>query len=481
MHSGHGIFVQAYWRPHSAECSICQYERAVPYLAEAYGSGISFSECEEAASLVIRSELAYEDIAFPRFGRLCHVFSTEYREKEYLGCVILRRAGFSGDERPIAEAFLRPPRPMRMPPYQITVLGPYGTYMGLLPFECTPYANHAPGRGAWCAEAALYICSVILMHRGAKVFGSFALTSLAAGTKSDPLHPGARGFYIDGLNVRQIESVVRSPGIGVSGVIEGLRLPSLKAIYCETVGKILLGYLRARLPIIVLVNAPRLYGDRYAEGRGHAIVLIGYRCEHLSDFSTLSFVFHDTTRGAYLERPASSILKAARDFDPVKPLVRFIVAAPSEVTIPASTCIQRAIVLSQCRVRGCREAGLGEWDVELCPTGAIAHNLSVRDSSGRTELERLVKKVLGPAARRDGYSWCVRTYRNKLDLARGELQACFLFNAKASTKGLADPYLGSILWSPASGGVQGEIWDKAANAGKVIAGAQLARDGFRVR
>lgn len=204
----------------------------------------------------------------------CYSLHEDDRFGQYLGFVDLRLNSLNA---PLAMGLLVPPRHLRSDPLVRCIVGEYGPLFGAHGFSSTIYTMHEPILGgARCAQACVIMATGMLADRGARLTGSFELTSL--GHAPDPSHNGGSlPFEISGLRFPETARLLNSHhtqttarAVRQSGTRNARRLAE----------RLIEAYVVARFPIVMFVDAPTWNPAGYsadADDRGHAVVITGLR------------------------------------------------------------------------------------------------------------------------------------------------------------------------------------------------------------
>lgn len=324
------IFEARYLKPHrtlrsslrggSPLCGIQLTEEASDQVREhlaCYRHDIELTQEEEGATgLIWRSDLLFLQRDSPRWTKRTYVFrpipggpAAGHERRRFLGFMHLRPIRWAevqipGRRRPatfpiplIAEAYLAPPARMTRAPYRLLTLDEYSQYLGALPYTCLPFCTPHRYLGGYCAQAAVYMCLVIMSRHGARTFGPFDITQLAERAE-------ATRFKVEGLTFRQMLRVLQSDAVGLDAVVEELPLNE------SALARSLRAYLDAGLPVVVGVDSSMLEkGAGEAKREPHCVVVVGYR-RGPTGLAT-HFVYNDSRFGPYRERTARRFAEAA--------------------------------------------------------------------------------------------------------------------------------------------------------------------------
>jgi len=460
-------------------CLECEYERAREIIAAVYGPNLIVSGCEDAPSLVVRNENELGNKDAPRFTKRLHIFEDMGYYKEYVGFMSVRIT----DDRdnppsPIAEAILRPPRRMRFPPYHVTCLGYYSSYIGVLPFEGSPYTMHDPRLGALCAQGSIFLSLLMMVPFGARVLGPATITALISPKPRKKTVLNSKGrrelnineFIIRGFKVSEMVKFLRSELSDTSSVISencGIDKPgyseqftNISAIHesfdmsntehREEFTKSMISYLHQRFPIVLPIKWNKLYpNDKLDHDPGHAIVVIGYRKIETGTY----FVYHDGRKGAYQERDSHDLIESAVGHEEESSKFGFIVPVPKGIRIRSELCTELVKELVKCSSELSHDKKIRIGDKLSVPRGQLNYRETVLVNSRR--LDDFLLSKLAESGKRlsfQGYMeslnlpnfvWCQMFFKTRKALNKREPFLCWLYDTEHEIEhDFQDPELG---------------------------------------
>jgi len=247
------------------------------FLARVYGHDLALTEPRFAPSLIWRSDRECTGMTDSRFAHRVHAFGARSDQTpRYLGLVNCRpipagAADQTPPQRLICEAFLRPPLYLERSGFSIPTLGGYAVEYGIEPFACLPYASPHPQFGGCCAQACVYMASVIVPN--ARAVGIFEMT--AALMEADGTQ---KATQVLGLDLTEMERVLKSPdGALAGGVIEVITFDSPEhrdGTAARIFADFLCEYVAQGIPCIVPVEASLL---GHTQKGNHAILVVGLK------------------------------------------------------------------------------------------------------------------------------------------------------------------------------------------------------------
>lgn len=229
-----------------------------------------------------------------------------------------------------AEAFLVPPERMRKPDYQIYPLSDIGALYGEKLAAATCFSRPCRQGGGLCGEACIFMCCVMLAHRGFRVPATHEISFLAA-KRFRRLNGRDGTFRIKGLPFHpRTASLFSTPPIGGSALYE--TIPTGEGTAHEparSLGYTVHQYLRHGLPVIMLVDCGKLYPEdleklkaKYLEEEGkkktefeHAVVIVGAHFGKEDQGLRLhpdGFVYHDPYRSPYMDVEIERLFRCGR-------------------------------------------------------------------------------------------------------------------------------------------------------------------------
>jgi len=408
-----------------------------------------------------------------RLGLGCPEISNEDRFGQYLGFLDLRR---HYTQSPIALALLAPPRHLREDPLTFIALGDYAPLFGAPSFPCTPFATHERAiSGAVCAQSAAFIQLVALADRGARMFGPYTISMLATEETDErvtpvqgdlpidcvrsrqPANAFERSFKIRGLTPGEIARVLRKCEVQGAEV----RVKTADNLCDKLVTRLLDAYVRARYPVIVIVDSEEWYRDAASRGiispeqydsikknpEAHAINVFGIRYREDGDLQKAQVVVHDSANHPYEVRGMGDLLGAARRCSG-RPSVSDLSATPTHPVRHVSLVVATgngvdhqamdAFELLRDGFPEFRKSFLraynDRWRISLCEAGMFDR---------RYRLPRGVKKILRDAV---GLCpvWCFDFYKDAAQLASRMPDCTLLIRARADEG--EDVFAGWIKW-----------------------------------
>lgn len=358
----------------------------------AYTELIKVTLVEPSTSIVVRSEQQFHGMDRRRYAQRRHLYEVvnngtprdlsrfgtdctqtwlhpEDRLGEYLGLIDLR---LHFKQSPLALGLLVEPSHLREDPLSYILKGDYGPLFGAHSFRSTVFSMQDPGTaGAKCAQMCAIMALGMLSDRQSRIRGSFTMTylnwlgrdaktiedSLADVDQCSEQQPIDAGFLVDGLNLLELEKVIRHCHAEAKVVVipdEAMKVRTsvpdqvLRKSYERMMARLIESYLYARFPVILAVetcrwNTGRSLSDADPDDRNrygrekHAVVVVGVR--HLPNSrEPHSFIIHDPGQGPFLERRLDDVYVAAREFSEQG---RFcmIAATPVWVKRHADVCI----------------------------------------------------------------------------------------------------------------------------------------------
>ncbi len=366
---------------------------------------------------------------------------------ESLGFVNLRnRAGITPvtretDVPAIADAFLAVPAGMKEPPYHVHLASGLGCLYGepaRPPVTC--YARPYILTGGVCAHACLYMASVAMTGMNYRVPMVHEISRLAAVITDKIGNDGC--FEVEGIPLDTMMQVLNSSLVGGAGVIEGHRIPDGSPKKVGAVGMIVQEYLRQGLPVILQVDAGKLYPEErdrmqaaYPDKKefAHVLMLIGEKLDTVAPQGIASFVYHDSLKGAYLERPPTQLLMSGKfplknSGDP--DYVCYLVPLPRGAACGIATVIDA--------VRPCLTDGAAShWHAALVGRSGLVDRYFGQLPDGHSIRRELRNRQDSLPA----WTWVVEVYADLGDLNRGLACAAYFVDA-----GKANPQAVYAWW-----------------------------------
>jgi len=211
---------------------------------------------------------------------------------EYRGCV-KARPDDDRDTKVFAEAFLAPPSHWRSSEYFIPAIDVYGqVYGGVADFPVLPYSQPCDTRGGRCAQACLYMATMMMMKYGATPLGPFEATLLADERLArGGAHSGL--IEIQGLSPSQMVDVLQNERVGLSAHLDVVPYSQARGVSPadrefdlgrKFLRQRVLPILSSGFPVILCVRAYDLHPNEKelhkktngSEGK-HAILVFGFR------------------------------------------------------------------------------------------------------------------------------------------------------------------------------------------------------------
>ncbi|MDP7016931.1 MAG: hypothetical protein QGG36_14095, partial [Pirellulaceae bacterium] len=361
-----------------------QYSRppgTLPFMLRfTYSEAIRNSLSQESSSVVVRSEQQFHGRDVNRLairkhfyevfgggnaatiGTSCEPTPPSMELGEYLGFVDLR---LEFKRSPLALGCLVEPGVIRQNADSYVIKGEYASLFGATPFRSTVYCMQDPDTaGAMCAQACVVMVSAMLADRRAKIMGSLTLSYLGR-TINQVVDPedkleteGIKGFFeIGGLSEAQGSDQGQIVDVldqcGVSARL--LRIEDEPTVAGAAVNKkpgsraarIIEAYLRARYPIILLLDSNRweesLMGAHSGKDEKHAVVIVG---EHRRSDELVpdDYYIHDPGSAPFIKLRFSDCMRcssAAFDANPKSDeIFNFIACAEDTIRIHADECLR---------------------------------------------------------------------------------------------------------------------------------------------
>lgn len=297
--------------------SAAQQSELQELLTSIYGPRILFSKPKIAQSIIWRSDREFLGEVEDRFVQRVHVYEERSNGgPRYVGFVHLRPEPVRGADREATtfprtcEAYLRPPEGYVRSPCITSASGAYGIHYGLIPFECVPYVTPHPSMGGHCAQACVFMASVL--SRAGKPVTPFEATFLAA-RELESDGSGTPSIPVDGLTTSQIAAILSQQEVEACPVHEVISLHDIgggkiSEESVEIFAEVVQNYLYQGMPVIYAVD----YGALYGRARGedfHTIVLVGIRRQQPGHRNPV-FVYMDPTEGPFLVASANELAAA---------------------------------------------------------------------------------------------------------------------------------------------------------------------------